>query len=84
MKIRIRYFASIRESLGRTEDSLEVPSGASAGQARDLLRARDPLHAEVLSRTRAVRVALDQTLCDEAALLSEGCELAFFPPVTGG
>jgi len=84
MKIRIRYFASIRESLGRADDTLEVPVGASAGQARDLLRARDALHAETLSRARSVRIALDQTLCDEAALLSEGCELAFFPPVTGG
>jgi molybdopterin synthase sulfur carrier subunit len=29
-------------------------------------------------------MALDQTLCDESAVLHEGCEVAFFPPVTGG
>ena len=33
---------------------------------------------------RAVRTALDQVLCDPSARLHEGCELAFFPPVTGG
>ena len=29
-------------------------------------------------------MALDQVMSDEAAALSEGCEVAFFPPVTGG
>ena len=33
---------------------------------------------------RAVRMALNQDLCEETAALSEGCEVAFFPPVTGG
>jgi molybdopterin synthase sulfur carrier subunit len=31
-----------------------------------------------------VRCAQDQVLCDEAAVLAEGAEVAFFPPVTGG
>ena len=37
-----------------------------------------------LDRNRALRGALDQVLCDEAAPLSDGAEVAFFPPVTGG
>ena len=37
-----------------------------------------------LARGRAVRVALNQTLSDEAAALADGAEVAFFPPVTGG
>ena len=40
--------------------------------------------ADVLAHGRAVRMALNQELCDESAALSEGCEVAFFPPVTGG
>ncbi|NBQ87816.1 MAG: MoaD/ThiS family protein [Betaproteobacteria bacterium] len=84
MKVRVRYFASIREALGRADDALDLPAGASVAQARDLLMARDALHAEVLSRSRAVRVALDQAVCDESAVLHDGGELAFFPPVTGG
>jgi molybdopterin synthase sulfur carrier subunit len=31
-----------------------------------------------------VRMACNQTMAEESTLLSEGCELAFFPPVTGG
>ena len=33
---------------------------------------------------RSVRMALDQEMSDEAAALRDGCEVAFFPPVTGG
>ena len=37
-----------------------------------------------LARGRALRAALNQTLCEESAVLKDGDELAFFPPVTGG
>ncbi len=36
------------------------------------------------ARGRAVRMALNQVLSDETALLTDGAEVAFFPPVTGG
>ena len=83
MKLRIRYFASLRESLGSGE-TLELQDGVDVGAARDALIALDARHATALARTRAVRCALDQVLCDEAALLHDDAELAFFPPVTGG
>jgi len=63
---------------------LDLPAGASVAQARDALLARGGVHAEVLARGRAVRCALNQRMCDEAAALADGAELAFFPPVTGG
>ena len=83
MKIRVRYFASLREALGEAE-SAELPDGATLGQLRDQLLARGGRHAEVLARTRAVRCALDQRMCSEDQALAEGAEVAFFPPVTGG
>jgi len=43
-----------------------------------------PNYAEALSSGKAIRVAVNQEVCDDKALLSEGCEVAFFPPVTGG
>ena len=51
---------------------------------RDLLRQRGGVWAEALAEGRAVRMACNQTMAEENTLLSEGCELAFFPPVTGG
>ena len=40
--------------------------------------------AKALGRQRTLRVALDQVLCDEATLVGNDAEVAFFPPVTGG
>jgi sulfur-carrier protein len=37
-----------------------------------------------LAQTKAVRAALNQTMCADDAALIEGAEVAFFPPVTGG
>lgn len=83
MKIQLRYFASLREALGSGETT-DLPEGSTVGTARDLLIARGEEHARVLARGRAVRAALNQTMCGEAEVLAEGDELAFFPPVTGG
>lgn len=83
MRLQVRYFASIREALGPGE-AVELPTGSTLGGLRDRLIARGGTHAEVLGRGRALRAALDQAMADETALLKEGAEVAFFPPVTGG
>ena len=83
MKLTIRYFASIREALGASE-AVEVPAGSTVGAVRDALIARGGRHAEVLSRGRVLRCALNQVLCVEPAVIEPDAELAFFPPVTGG
>jgi sulfur-carrier protein len=83
MKVNLRYFASLREALGASE-SVDVEPGQSVGELRDSLLARGGAHAQVLARGRAVRCAVNQTLCDEQTVLADGDELAFFPPVTGG
>ncbi len=83
MKIQVRYFASTREALGSGE-AVDVPAQSTVGQVRDWLIASDANHAAALARSRLLRTALSQTLCDEFAVVVEGAELAFFPPVTGG
>ncbi len=83
MNVQVRYFASLREALGPGETLVLAPD-ATVAAVRDALIARSPAHAQALARGRAVRTALNQTLCDEAAVVKEGSELAFFPPVTGG
>lgn len=83
MKVQVRYFASLREALGSGE-TVEAAEGSTVAQLRDALIARGAPHAAALARGRAVRTALDQTLCNESAVLRDGAELAFFPPVTGG
>ena len=85
MSVTVRYFASIREALGSTEIlSLDSAGPATVGQLRDRLIASSPAHAAALARTRSLRCALNQVLCDDATVVPDGAELAFFPPVTGG
>lgn len=83
MNVTIRYFASIRESLGSAE-AIELPPGTTVGELRSRLIERSPLHASALARGKALRCALNQTLCEESAVVGDGAEVAFFPPVTGG
>jgi sulfur-carrier protein len=83
MTVTVRYFASLREALGQ-EETLAIAGETSVGALRDLLIARSAAHAQALARGRAIRAALDQTLCDEGATVRDGAEVAFFPPVTGG
>jgi len=85
MQIQLKFFASLREAVGTAGESLSLPDGVTtAGAVRELLRARGGAWAEALGEGRALRIALNQQMTDATATLSEGCELAFFPPVTGG
>jgi len=83
MKIQLRYFASVREAIGRGGEQRET-SAATLSQLRDELAAQGEPYAQALASGRAVRMALDQVMVQEDAQLQDGCEVAFFPPVTGG
>lgn len=83
MKITVKYFASIREAIGQGSELRET-SAANLSALRDELLAASPAHAASLARGKSVRMALNQVMSNESAALSEGCEVAFFPPVTGG
>lgn len=83
MKVTVKYFAGIREAIGRAQESLST-TAPTLGALRDELIALGGAHAESLARGKAVRVALNQVMQGESAALSEGAEVAFFPPVTGG
>ena len=85
MQIQLKFFASLREALGTAQESLSLPAEVrTAGQVRDYLRTRGGVWAEALAEGRALRIACNQQMAEPATPLSEGCELAFFPPVTGG
>ncbi len=82
MHVHIKYFASVREALGQGAEH-QTQASTLAG-LRDELLLLSPAHAAALARGKPVRMALDQVMRDESAALREGCEVAFFPPVTGG
>lgn len=83
MKVTIKYFASIREAVGQGSELRET-TATNLAALRDELLAVSPAHADSLARGKLVRMAVNQVMSDESATLSDGCEVAFFPPVTGG
>jgi molybdopterin synthase sulfur carrier subunit len=85
MTITLRYFASVREQLGTSNESLELPQGAmTVGAVREALVARGGAWAEALGPERALRMAYNQVMCGPDTAVADGSEVAFFPPVTGG
>ena len=85
MKIQLRFFASIREALGTSQETLDLPPQVdTVGALRSHLRERGEAWTAALAPGRALRMACNQQMADEATPLCEDCEVAFFPPVTGG
>jgi molybdopterin synthase sulfur carrier subunit len=83
VRLRVRYFAWLRERVGASEEEVETDAATVADLVADL-RARDEAHALAFADLRAVRIAIDEELADLAAPLQDVREVAFFPPMTGG
>ena len=85
MKIRVRFFASVKESLGRDAEELELPATVSTvGAVRSYLRERGGVWAETLADSRRIAAAVNQDMAKPTVAVKAGDEVAFFPPVTGG
>ena len=85
MKVKLLFFASLREQLGRAQEEVEVPGAINTvGALREHLRTRGGEWASVFAPNRPVRAAVNQDMVQSAAAIKAGDEVAFFPPVTGG
>jgi molybdopterin synthase sulfur carrier subunit len=85
MDIKLRFFASVRETLGASQETATLPAGVTTvGAVRTHLAARGGVWAEALAPERALRMAYNQVMCSPETDIADGCEVAFFPPVTGG
>ena len=77
MSIRVRYFASLREKMGRVEESLAADGIATVAELWKAVNEGLPLPENVLC-------AVNMEYADPDAPVVDGDEVAFFPPVTGG
>jgi molybdopterin synthase sulfur carrier subunit len=85
MNIQLRFFASIRETLGASHESIALPEHIlTVGDVRNYLCERGGVWAVALAEGRALRMAYNQQMTEPKTQITEGCEVAFFPPVTGG
>jgi molybdopterin converting factor subunit 1 len=82
MRVKILYFAAVRELRGVEEEVVELPDSASTvGAATAWLAQQNPALAEALP---SVRFAVNEAFASAEDLLHEGDVLAFIPPVAGG
>jgi molybdopterin synthase sulfur carrier subunit len=85
MKLELRFFASLREALGISQESVAIPDNVKTiADLRDYLILRGSPWSEVLADGKVLRCALNQHMVDANTALQDGAEVAFFPPVTGG
>ncbi|GAB6141035.1 molybdopterin converting factor subunit 1 [Methylosoma difficile] len=77
MSIKVRYFASLKESLGRTGDDVAFVSGLTVRTVWQQANPEKPLPDNILAAVNMEYVELDEPVEDTD-------EVAFFPPVTGG
>lgn len=77
MSINVRYFASLKENIGREVDTLPYSGSHTAESVWQALNPNQPLPANVL-------IAVNHHYAGRDSAIADGDELAFFPPVTGG
>lgn len=85
MNIQLRFFAGVREALGVSQEALAAPPEIkTVGDLRRHLCQRGGAWEAALADGRVLRMACNHQMTGPETPLSEGCEVAFFPPVTGG
>jgi len=78
MNITVRYFANMRDQMGRAEETVTLEG--------DTVTVED-LWGKVSSNRAIpsnVLIAVNMEYTDSSRVLKNGDEVAFFPPVTGG
>ena len=78
MNVTVRYFASLRDRMGRADESVSVDGdSATVTEIWSQVTGGQPMSESTL-------IAINMEYTDANAVLKDGDELAFFPPVTGG
>jgi len=77
MTVQVKFFASLRERVGKAEVKLNPDRNLTALQVWQQSTGENQLSANIL-------IAVNQEYVDSEQLVNDGDEIAFFPPVTGG
>ena len=78
--ITVKYFAYLRERIGRDEDAVEAEGIATVGELRRVLADG----GDAAEKISGALCAVNYEYADDDAPVADGDEVAFFPPVTGG
>ena len=85
MKVNILYFAKLREAVGVESETLEINENSKVSDLLNFLQNREEKWSEYFNdKKNLIRVAVNQKIVDSDHFISDGDEIAIFPPVTGG
>jgi molybdopterin synthase sulfur carrier subunit len=85
MSLKLRYFAWVRERIGKPEETIEVPPDiATVGELMTWLASRGEEYAYAFKNAKVIRAAIDQRHVRGDTAIEGAGEIAFFPPMTGG
>jgi sulfur-carrier protein len=83
--MKIRYFAWVRERIGKTDEDIDVPASiTTVGDLMTWLAARGEEYASAFENPKLIRAAIDRSHVRAEAAIAGAREIAFFPPMTGG
>ena len=83
--MKVKYFAWVRERIGKSEETIELP--ADVRTIEDLiawLSKRGETYAYAFEKPKVIRAAIDHAHVKPDAAIAGASEIAFFPPMTGG
>lgn len=81
MRVRVRFFAALREAVGREDLDLELPEGSTPEDVWTRLVSEHPV---LTPQRKSLAAAVNRRYTPFAAPLREGDEVVFIPPVSGG
>jgi molybdopterin converting factor subunit 1 len=81
-RIRVLYFAAVRDLVGLNEEELDLP--ASVHRVSDLVAELELVHPELRGRLGGVRVAVNEEFAQDSDPIGPGDVVALIPPVAGG
>ncbi len=85
MTVKIRYFAWVRERVGKTDEEIDLPPGiTTVGDLMTWLAKRGEEYAHAFDNPKVIRAAIDRSHVRPETAIAGAREIAFFPPMTGG
>jgi len=85
MKLKLVYFAWMRDKIGKADENVEVAgSVATVGDLVTWLSSQSDNYRDAFADMNTVRCAINLDYVQIDAVLNDGDEVGFFPPVTGG
>ena len=83
--MKVRYFAWVRERVGKPEEEIEPPAGiTTVAELMTWLAGRGEQYAHAFENPKVIRAAIDRAHVRADTAIGSALEIAFFPPMTGG